>query len=1288
MMKLRPLILFVLGTAALSAQSTHQIQRTLNWSAEPYRQTLSGGDVVEQWRFDGCDFGDEAPTLPLFIERFALPGRSRLTVEINSVQYAPLEPKASSDLAVLGQDLDIQASVEQERSQFFGRVKFFPIRKTGNGYERVTAFSFTVRISAPEPEPAKPRGGPNTFTSVLSDGTAYKFGVNQSGVYRLDFAYLKNTLGIANLESIDPRQIRVYGNGGAMLPERAGDARPDDLFENAIFVSGEADGKFDNGDYLLFYATGPAPWSYRPSTTDPELTIQQNLYDEYAYYFIKIGDGQGLRVVEQASVSSTYLTEEFDDVRRLEDEKVNLLNLFTSAQGSGKRWFGDYFFQTRDRTYTFSFPNLVTGSSARLRAEFAGRCRINTSLQVLAGTSTFSRTVFGVAVSNNEADFASNTLVNGTFAPPTDNIPVQVRYLPAAETSEGWLDYIEVNARRRLVMTGQAMEFRDLQTLAQPNATFRLSGVSGAGFVVWDVTDRKAPKRQVTTASGSTVEFGAATQGTLRNFVAFFDNGNLPRPEKAIGKISNQNIHGLDNLHMAIIYPPDLEAAAQQLAQHRRTFSGLDVATVRIDQLYNEFSSGAKDPTAIRDFARMLLDRNPTKFDYLLLFGDGSFDPRNNTQSDDNLDLVPVFETYQSFNPIYSFPSDDYFALLSDSDGGNLVGALDIAVGRVTPRNAAEAQAIVNKIIDYDSNSKTLGDWHLRLLYFADDEDWNAHINQAEDSLAWAAEKTEKWFNLEKVYFDAYQQVATSSEKRIPDAKTAINANIFKGGLIAQYIGHGGPRGWAQERVIDNNDIAGWDNTNRYPLVITATCSFGGYDDYGTLTGGEQALIKVNSGAVALFTTVRAVFIDGNNKLTDAVQEVIFQRLANGRYRTIGDILKDAKNTLSSGNENNGRRFTLLGDPAMYLALPEHRVRTTRINSKPFNPVQPDTLRALMPVELEGEVTDLAGNLLPAFSGRVFVTLFDKKQTLFTLGQDERSYVRPFTAQRSILFKGSATVTNGQFKINFVVPKDINYPYGFGKISYYAEDGTPLDAAGADTEVVIGGTDNSIKDENPPLVQVFLNTDAFAFGGITDKNPTILVKCSDDYGMNVTGAGLGHDLTVVLDGNALETIVLNDFYESALDDARKGKALYPLRSLAPGRHTLRAKGWDIANNSGEGYTEFVVAEDGKAALAHVLNYPNPFSTNTNFQFEHNLAGQVLDVQVSIFSVSGKLVKTILHTAPADGFRVTDVNWNGRDEYGEVLARGVYLYRIKVRGTDVTGNTATAESAFEKLVILK
>lgn len=1277
------LLFALLVVPTLSAQSSIPFERTLEWAAGPSKHSLVNGEVVEYWTFKGATFSDAAPGLPVFSERIPLAGRSEVSAQVNSMQletfsFKPLDNEA----ALLAADVRVEVSLEQERNKFFARVRLIPVKKTGSGYERVRSFSLNIRAT-PIPEPLQERGGPFTYTSALSSGTVYKFGVAQTGIYKLDYAFLKNELGISNLDNIDPRTIRIFGNGSGMLPERNSDLRSDDVVENAVLAVGESDGKFDQNDYILLYAVGPDAWAHRPGAVDPELTIRKNLYDIRGWYFVKTGDGNGLRISEQASVPATIVTEAFDDFRRIEDDKINLLDFSTSAQGSGKKWFGDYFYQTRERNYTFEFPNLVGGSSARVRAEFAARSNASSTVRLIAGASTLTKNMNGVNVSHNEASFASLGVIQGNFQPGGDQFDVKIQYPEISQQSEGWLDYIEINARRQLRMTGSVMEFRDLTSLAQAATTFRVSDVSG-NLTVWDISNVQLPFIQQKTQNGSTLEFGAVTT-TLKSFIAFYDNAVFPKPETVSGRIPNQNIHALENLHMAIVYHPDFEEQANQLAAHRREFSHLDVATVNIFQIYNEFASGAKDPAAIRDFVKMLYERNPDRFEYLLLFGDGSFDPKNNTNSTANADYIPVFETPESFSPITSYPSDDFFALLSDNEGGSLIGALDIAVGRLTVGTPSEAQNVIDKIMAYDKSSTTLGDWHLRTIFVADDEDSDVHLSQAED-LANATAATEDWFNVGKIYFDAYQQVATSGGQRYPDAQSAINSEVFKGALLVQYIGHGGPRGLAQERVVTNNDIAGWENPGRYPLIITATCSFGGYDDYSQVTGGEQAFLKPNSGAVGLFTTVRAVFIGGNNILTDAVQRYIFKRI-NGQYRSIGDILKDAKNSLTS-DQDNARRFTLLGDPAMFLAMPEYRVATTRINGHEVATGQPDTLKALMPTKIEGVVTDTLGNLLSGFNGKVYVSVFDKAQTLRTLAQDETSSVREFQVQRNIIFKGIATVTNGHFTIEFIVPKDINYIYGPGKISYYAENGTPLDAAGADKNIMIGGNANLIQDDKPPVVMPFLNTDAFVTGGITDNNPKVLVKYADDHGMNVSGAGLGHDLTAVLDGNVLETIVLNDFYVSAQDDYKRGQAIFPLRNLTPGRHTLHVKGWDIANNPGEGYTEFVVAEDGKAALDHVLNYPNPFTTNTYFQFEHNLAGQLLDVQISIFTVSGKLVKTLQHSTTTDGFRVTDIQWNGLDDYGDRLARGVYLYRVKIRGTDFSGATATAESEFEKLVILK
>ncbi|MFN7833031.1 MAG: type IX secretion system sortase PorU [Bacteroidota bacterium] len=1275
-------ILSLLCAATVSAQSTLTIQRSLKWTDSPRQWVTPGGDIADVWKFEGCTYGNDAMTLPLFTERFALDRPSDISVSLSEAEWEVFKPGDNPDLTSIGVEAGIRTSVEQERKQYFGRINLLPFRKTGNTYERLVSFSIIVNITpaAVAPAPVSDRGF--TETSVLSSGSVYKFGVENSGIYKLDYNYIRNELGVTDIDNIDPRTIRIYGNGGAMLPEKNGDARPDDLLENAILVVGESDGKFNAGDYILFYAVGPRPWIYRPSNSEPVLTTRVNLYDEHAWYFLKTGDGTGLRISEQAETAATFTTDQFDDFVRLEEEKTNLLNYNSSSQGSGKRWFGDYFYQSRSKTYTFDFPDIVTDSTARIRGEFAGRSNVSQSVRFQISGSTFSKSIAGVDTDNNDGPFAANAVVTGSFLPTGSPLQVVVNYPEVGSSSEGWLDYIELNVRRRLNMSGDILEFRDVKSISSPATQFRISN-AGSNLTIWDVTTPQTPRKQLFTQTGSIVSFGAATQGVLRNFIAWNASASFPKPESAAGKIASQNLHGLRGLDMVILYHPEMEQAAERLAEHRRSFSGLSVATVDVLKLFNEFSSGGKDPVAIRDFARMLLERDPDKFQYLLLFGDGSFDPKNNSNGDGNNDYIPVFETAESFSPINAFPSDDFFALLSPVEGGALTGSLDIAVGRLVARNTEDAEYLTDKIIAYDKDPALLGDWRLRVLFIADDEDGNAHINQA-DKLATDNTNAVKFFNNEKVYFDAYQQVATSAGQRFPDAKAAINSNIFKGNLITHYIGHGGPRGWSQERVLDNNDIASWDNKNRYPLIITATCTFGGYDDYTTLTGGEQALLRVNSGAIALFTTVRSVYINGNEDLTDAVQSIIYEKI-NGEYRTIGRILKDSKNKLTSDIQN-ARRFTLLGDPAMTLAIPENRVATTRI-SGPDGEV--DTLKALMPVTLEGIVTDPVGNRLTDFNGRVYVTLFDKKQNLQTLAQDQGSYRKEFAVQRSVIFRGIATVNSGEFTISFVIPKDINYNYGFGKISYYAEDGTPLDAAGADETIVIGGNAGVIKDNRPPLVQAFLNTDAFVTGGVTDNSPKVLVKCSDDYGMNVTGTSLGHDLTAVLDGNVLETIVLNEFYQSAPDDSRKGQAVYPLNNLAPGKHTLAVKGWDIANNSGEGYVEFIVAEDGDAALSHVLNYPNPFTTNTWFQFEHTLAGQMLDVQVSIFSVAGRLVKTIQQTvANTDGYRVTDIQWDGKDDYGDQLARGVYLYRVKIRGTDTSGNQTTAESEFEKLVILK
>ena len=375
------------------------------------------------------------------------------------------------------------------------------------------------------------------------------------------------------------------------------------------------------------------------------------------------------------------------------------------------------------------------------------------------------------------------------------------------------------------------------------------------------------------------------------------------------------------------------------------------------------------------------------------------------------------------------------------------------------------------------------------------------------------------------------------------------------------------------------------------------------------------------------------------------------------------------------------RNFALLGDPALKLGKPGPRVITDEINGVNVSMVT-DTLKALSKITVTGHVENSSGALLTNYNGLVYPTVFDKRKTRYTLGQDIASPVKPFDTQNNIVYKGKSTVNNGQFTFSFVVPKDIDYSFGKGKISYYGNT-TNAHYYGFDTSIVVGGVNpDGIADDIGPEVDLYMNDENFVNGGLTDSNPLFLANINDENGINTTGNGIGHNITLIIDGNTAAPIILNNFYEADLDTYQSGKVSYRLSELEEGPHQLVFKVWDVNNNSSESILDFIVVAEEEIGISHLLNYPNPFTTNTDFYFEHNQVCNSLDVKVEIFTVSGKLVKTIIETVHTAGFRSDGINWNGRDEYGDKLGRGVYVYRLSIETEQ--GNKA---EKIEKLVIL-
>jgi hypothetical protein len=565
------------------------------------------------------------------------------------------------------------------------------------------------------------------------------------------------------------------------------------------------------------------------------------------------------------------------------------------------------------------------------------------------------------------------------------------------------------------------------------------------------------------------------------------------------------------------------------------------------------------------------------------------------------------------------------------------------------------------------------------MAFVADDYDNTWHLNNAELSAKEVASLYPN-FNLDKIYCDAYPAVSYAGGKRYPGVNNAINMRMERGALVIAYFGHGGGNGWAHERILEISDINNFKNKYNQPFMVTITCSFGWYDKPAS-SPAEKAFLNDNGGVIGVITTSRETTSNqsyGNSIFRETTTKW------NERYKTIGEIHRLAKNNVGGTNGSTNMIY-LIGDPSLKINIPNQKVQTIEIVGNDQQKL--DTLKALTKITVKGKITDDAGNTLTGFNGNVYPSIYDKAVLQKTLGQDPKSPILDFLVQKNVIFKGNATVTNGLFEFSFFVPKDINFEYGNGKISYYAASSND-DAEGFYDDFMIGGmSDNPLKDDKGPEISIFLNDDKFVPGGITHPNPVLIIKLKDEYGINTTGNGIGHDLVAILDNNIEKQMVLNDYYLADQDSYNSGMVRYPLQGLTPGTHTLKIRAWDINNNPSEATIDFVVKTDEKLELANVLNYPNPFTTKTTFLFEHNQPMETFDVMIHIFTISGKLVKTIqapgLFMEGSNNHKMSHLfEWDGRDEFGDRIGKGVYLYRLTVRNSQ--GQTA---EKIEKIAIL-
>ncbi len=1112
----------------------------------------------------------------------------------------------------------------------------------------------------------------NPNSSVLATGNFYKLKVERSGLYKINKS-ITDKLGLS--ANFDLKKLKVFTNYGGHIPEEIAKSNPSDLVEVPLLVNdNNSNNLLDGADEIYFYSEGPNKWFYDQGKK--RWTHNTNIYDVNNYVFVTADGGDGKRIAEKNYlVDATYNTSSYDQLQIFNEDRFNLLTREVNTQGSGKQWFGEYFKGGDKKTFTNKFnttiflpntPVVVTGL-------FAARSPQRGSGVLSIGNQTLSYSTNSLNVNDFEISYASQGKIAGVVNEIKSDDAINLSFNTVSPIGEGWLDFIQLEGRSALKYNESQFEFSDGKALTQgTNYTFE---GNTAGLLVWDVTKLDA----ISSLKLTNNTFSYPEKNDISRFIAFkTKDAYEPTP---IGLIKNQNLHAITEADMVIVYPNILKDEVLRLAKHRSEYENLKVITVEIQEIYNEFSSGRKDVSALRNFAKMLFNRDPS-FKYLLLFGDATYDYRFLMNKEEDIAYIPVYETDESLNPITGFPTDDYFALLSDNEGGNLVGALDIAVGRLPVKNLKEAKDVVSKIMAYDLDPERFGDWRLSMGFTADDEDYNTHIVQA-DRISKKVNDLNPEINIKKMYFDVYEQVSTPGGERFPDATLDIANQVFKGLLTLCYLGHGGPSGLSQERVLQINDIKNWDNKKKPLVFITATCSLTGFDNPSFVTTGEETMLMPEGGAIALFSTVRSVYSSENERLTNSVFDFIYQK-ENGLPLRFGDILVRAKNNQASDTlRDNARKFALIGDPAQRIGLPANRVKLNSINDVPVA-IFDDTLSALDAIVLKGEVVDNAGNVLKSFDGNLTVTFYDKQSIRETLANDDESYKYKFDEFRNVIFKGGATVQDGKFSISFVVPKDINYELGAGKLSFYATDGKN-DAGGyVDGPFVGGDIKNNIIDNKAPIVKVFINDTSFVEGGVTNENPILLVDLKDDFGINVTGNSIGHDLVANLTGPIRGTYILNDYYVSNLNDPASGRVEFPFSNLPAGTYEVSVKAWDISNNSAVSKTTFVIKESGLDKLLNVYNYPNPFNNQTNFSFEHDFNGSNIDIELLVYATTGALVKQIKVNKFATGSRESTIDWSGKADFGNELAPGVYFYKIKVKNSALG---LERESNFEKLVKL-
>lgn len=1099
--------------------------------------------------------------------------------------------------------------------------------------------------------------------SVLSSGDWYKFGFIKKDLYKISGNDLIAS-GI-DISTVNPENIRLFGNGaGGMLPQANNAERKNDLVENPILIIGGEDGTFDPTDIIIFYGNEANRIFYN----EDELTfdIEQNIYADSAFVFLTFSsEAIGTRVGLKPAIRDPDRSfDSFNAYEILAEDKESRLS-------QGREWYGDGFSFFRGNSNAYEFPIENSLGNWRLKVDMMGGSFEPSSFSINTnGGQNFEIDVPTVPDELYEDVGRDVSQVFDLSPSASSSLGLTINYDFTNQESLGFVDYIVFNYDRRLRYENRPLLFRNIASQTFDRVSYDFDASAGT-YRVWDVSDPVVPKEVGLNLINGVYSFTDAPEEEIKEYI-FFSPGEVVSTPEFVGKLSNQNLHAISNVDALIVTHQLFLSEATRLANYRSSQDGLNIAVVTVDQIYNEFSGGAQDITAIRDLTKHIYDRSAS-LKYLLLFGDCSYDYKDRIERKTN--FVPTYEARESLRLIESYSSEDYYGFLEDGEGDWIEGnnstnhSLDIGIGRLPVNDIEQAKNAVDKIIFYEQESSRTN-WRNAVYFVADDGDGNRHQSDAE-SLSTLVDDNHLQVEVKKLYLDTFEQLPDPGGEKSPEANRAVLEAFDKGGLIINYSGHGNENKLGDEDVLLAIDVVNITNKKRMPLLVTATCQFGKYDNPFLVSGAERLMNSESGGAIAMLTSTRPVYAQSNLVINRAFYNQVFEK-EGGSFRRLGEIIRDTKNNSLQGIRN--RNFTLLGDPMMTLNYPKNAIS---IQSNGL-----DTLNALELVKLQGQVDNVEGNVDTNFNGSLSVAVFDKLNEKATFGT-EGSAVFRFQERSSVLFRGEVTVTNGVFDIDFVVPKNIRYNFDQGRVAMYAfDDERGIDAAGGFADFVVGGSVDLNVDEQGPSISLFLNEEDAGFSREVGANPMLIVHLADENGINLTDNGLNQFITATLDGE--DEFVMNDFYNADLDTYQSGKIFFPLNGLREGEHRLEIKAWDTYNNSSVATVIFNVSGEGKLFLTNAKNFPNPFAGSTSFTFVHDRVDEDLTVQLSIIDLHGGIVYDRMYDIPSATREVSDLLWDKSDSNGGQVMPGVYLYKLVV----ISGKDGATGQFYSRLVVEK